>query len=101
MPLAALIYYTFGVARQGYAGLHGNVAYVEGTPVVGLRSNLWGDDTPYFDRCAAGLGMKETEGRLQIVREGKCPSRAPGGQPVAWERAQLAQCKRQPIEPTR
>lgn len=65
------------------------------------RSNLWGDDTPYFDRCAAGLGMKETEGRLQMVREGKCPSRAPGGQPVAWERAQLAQCKRQPIEPTR
>ena len=38
-----IIYFTFGVADQGYAGLHGNVAYTNGKPVVGLRSCLWGD----------------------------------------------------------
>merc|ERR1712196_612281 len=38
-----LIYYTFGPARMGYAGLHGNVAYVSGKPVVGARFSLWGD----------------------------------------------------------
>lgn len=43
--IAGIVYFTFGVASQGYAGLHGNVAYVNGTPVVGLRSNLWGDAT--------------------------------------------------------
>ena len=41
--VAAIVYFTFGVADQGYSGLHGNVAYVHGTPVVGLRKNLWGD----------------------------------------------------------
>ena len=48
LPLAmqaavdAIVYFTFGVADQGYAGLHGNVAYVNNKPVIGLRSNLWG-----------------------------------------------------------
>jgi hypothetical protein len=32
-----IVYFTFGVASQGYAGLHGNVDYVAKTPVVGLR----------------------------------------------------------------
>ena len=41
--VSAVVYFTFGVADQGYSGLHGNVAYVHGTPVVGLRKNLWGD----------------------------------------------------------
>lgn len=38
----AIVYFTFGVADQGYAGLHGNVAYVNEKPVVALRSCLWG-----------------------------------------------------------
>ena len=33
----SIVYFTFGVADQGYSGLHGNVAYVNGKPVVGLR----------------------------------------------------------------
>jgi len=37
------IYFTFGAERMGYAGLHGNVAYVAGKPVVGARLSLWGD----------------------------------------------------------
>jgi hypothetical protein len=39
------------------------------------RSNLWGADARYFDRCAAGLGMRETEMRLDLVRQGQCPPR--------------------------
>jgi hypothetical protein len=39
----SIVYFTFGVADQGYAGLHGNVAYVNDKPVVGLRSCLWGN----------------------------------------------------------
>ena len=42
---AAIVYLTFGAARMGYAGLHGNVAYLDGTPVVGARLSLWGDAT--------------------------------------------------------
>ena len=53
------------------------------------RSHLWGDDTPYFDRCAAGLGMKETEGRLERVTDGTCkPRKSDDGSvmaPAAWE----------------
>jgi hypothetical protein len=40
-----IVYMTFGAARMGYAGLHGNVAYVGGKPVVGTRLSLWGDAT--------------------------------------------------------
>lgn len=43
-----IVYFTFGVADQGYAGLHGNVAWIKGVgggssskPVVGLRSCIW------------------------------------------------------------
>ena len=54
------------------------------------RQNIWGEDARYFDRCAAGLGMKETEGRLQLTRQGDCPAR-PGRVPVDWELHQLAQ----------
>jgi hypothetical protein len=42
--IQGLIYFTFGPARMGYAGLHGNVAYIQGKPVVGARLSLWGDD---------------------------------------------------------
>ena len=68
--------------------------------VLCRRSNLWGDGTPYFDRCAAGLGMKETEMRLDLVKEGRCNT-SPDQQPAAWELAQCAQCTLQPIEPSR
>ena len=46
----SMVYFTFGVAAQGYAGLHGNVAYVHGKPVVGLRKNLWGGDPASKDK---------------------------------------------------
>ena len=63
------------------------------------RSNLWGENAWYFDRCAAGLGMKETEGRLGLVSQEKCPYGAKGGwtqaagplPPAAWELRQLQQ----------
>lgn len=60
------------------------------------RSNLWGDDAAYFDRCAAGLGIAETEGRLGLVKDGTCPSRMLSDgvtprQPAPWEARQLKQ----------
>ena len=64
------------------------------------RSNVWGDNDRYFDRCAAGLGIKETEGRLGLVASAKCSSqvvgvRADGGDllapPKAWEARQQQQ----------
>ena len=59
------------------------------------RSNLWGDSARYFDRCAAGLGMKETEMRLDKVKTGDCkPTVDEDGNsvpPAPWERWQLAQ----------
>ena len=54
------------------------------------RSNLWGEHARYFDRCAAGLGMRETEGRLDLVRSNECPTRA-NRRPAAWEAHQLLQ----------
>lgn len=42
--VAAISYLTFGAERFGYAGLHGNVAYLGGKPVVGVRLSLWGDE---------------------------------------------------------
>ncbi|KAL1508522.1 hypothetical protein AB1Y20_004622 [Prymnesium parvum] len=53
------------------------------------RSNLFGDDERYFDRCAAGLGIKETEERMAKVVNGECPA-LPKRLP-AWERWQQAQ----------
>ena len=44
----------------------------------------------YFDRCAAGLGIKETEMRLQSVSSGKCASN-PKQWAAAWELQQLDQ----------
>ena len=44
-PVEAISYLTFGAERFGYAALHGNVAYLEGKPVVGVRLSLWGDET--------------------------------------------------------
>ena len=38
----AIFYYTYGA---GYSGLRGNVAYVNGKPVIGGRRSLWGDGT--------------------------------------------------------
>ena len=42
--VAAISYLTFGAERFGYAGLHGNVAYLGDKPVVGVRLSLWGDE---------------------------------------------------------
>ena len=42
------------------------------------RSNVWGDGARYFDRCAAGLGIKETEGRLGLVATGQCSAQVVG-----------------------
>ena len=59
------------------------------------RSNLWGEDARYFDRCAAGLGVKETEARLEKVRTRECaPATLLGGAPKPpqdWELRQLHQ----------
>ena len=59
------------------------------------RSNLWGEDARYFDRCAAGLGIKEAEGRLDLVRRGECsPGVTAEGDPLPpaeWETRQLQQ----------
>ena len=41
--IEAAIYFTFGPAQMGYAGLHGTVSYVHGKPVVGGRLSLWGN----------------------------------------------------------
>ena len=54
------------------------------------RSNLWGDDAYYFDRCAAGRGMKEREERRRVGKEGKCKP-VPGREPAPWELQQLRQ----------
>lgn len=52
----SLVYFTFGVASQGYAGLHGNVAYINNKPVIGLRKNLWSGDPSSKDKLEpAGL----------------------------------------------
>ena len=51
----------------------------------------------YFDRCAAGLGIKETEGRLELVRSGECTPRLASEkprvvvEPAEWELRQLHQ----------
>ena len=59
------------------------------------RSNVWGEHARYFDRCAAGLGIKETESRLAQVQRGDClPQHTPSGSlaaPAAWEARQLIQ----------
>ncbi len=41
--VASSVYFTFGKAQNGYAGLHGNVDYLAGKPIVGARMNLWGN----------------------------------------------------------
>ena len=40
LQVDAAVYFTFGAARFGYAGLHGNVAYINRKPVVGPRLSL-------------------------------------------------------------
>ena len=82
-------YFTFGVADQGYAGLHGNVAYVGGKPVVGLRSCLWGDG-------AAG----DKVGVPGLVRElqGEPPPPAPPPAAGAHPAGSAAQGPRRPAE---
>lgn len=59
------------------------------------RSNLWGDEQRWFDRCAAGLGMIETEARLDRIKDGTCHARTePNGAPTPpapWESHWLRQ----------
>jgi len=47
--------------------------------------HVWGENTRYFDRCAAGLGMIDAEHRLAKVMSGKC-KRTEGTEPAEWER---------------
>ena len=54
------------------------------------HSNLWGDGTRYFDRCAAGLGITDAEERLEKVMHGECKA-SPTKSPAAWEQRQLSQ----------
>jgi hypothetical protein len=64
------------------------------------HSNLWGKYDRYFGRCAAGLGIKETEHRLIQVKNGECMARstADGKQmaPAPWEMRQLEQARPRP-----
>ena len=46
--------------------------------------NVWGENTRYFDRCAAGLGMIDAEHRIEKVMSGKCKT-THGKSPAAWE----------------
>ena len=59
------------------------------------HSNVWGENDRYFERCAAGLGIKETEVRLQQVIDGTCKPAitADGSQkpPADWELRELQQ----------
>ena len=53
--IKGVVYFTFGAERMGYAGLHGNVAYLHGKPIVGARLSLWGDATSGDKVGVAGL----------------------------------------------
>lgn len=59
------------------------------------KSNLWGPEVRYFDRCASGLGMVETEARLDLVRNGECKRRKDAAglprMPADWELYWLSQ----------
>ena len=66
------------------------------------HANVWGATDRYFDRCAAGLGIKETELRLEKVKRRQCEavggSASRGGAvgsasppAAAWELRQLQQ----------
>jgi hypothetical protein len=59
----AIVYFTFGNATQGYAGLHGNVAYESEKPIIGLRKNLWGGDPSSKDK----LEPKELVEQLKLL----------------------------------
>lgn len=54
------------------------------------KANVWGPEARYFDRCAAGLGMKETENRRLTVADGTC-KRDPAKGPAEWETYWLKQ----------
>ena len=54
------------------------------------HQNVWGVDDVYFDRCAAGLGISDSEKRLEKVMNGHCqPTRLK--EPAAWEKWQMQQ----------
>lgn len=55
-----------------------------------MRSDAWTENDPVFARCAAGLGIQESEWRLDMVKRGDCEAR---GQMAQWERNQLALVK--------
>lgn len=80
-----LIYFTFGKASDGYAGMRGNVDFVGDTPVVGLRLNLWDDAASGVKVGVDGLVrelQKLPKGRrdvhaysIVVVHMGTSPSR--------------------------
>ena len=55
-----------------------------------VHQNVWNEDSRYFDRCAAGLGMIDAMERMAKVLTGDCPV-TPNKPPAAWERHQLQQ----------
>ena len=55
----SLVYFTFGVASQGYAGLHGNIAYINNKPIIGLRKNLWSGDPSSKDKLEPAELVKQ------------------------------------------
>lgn len=44
-----------------------NRGYSSAEEFLCKHSNMWGENDFFFDRCAAGLGIKETEDRLEII----------------------------------
>ena len=61
--IEAIVYFTFGNASQGYAGLHGNIFYESNKPIIGLRKNLWGGDPSSKDK----LEPKELVEELKLL----------------------------------
>jgi len=63
--IEAIVYFTFGNASQGYAGLHGNIFYESNKPIIGLRKNLWGGDPSSKDK----LDPKELVEELKLFHQ--------------------------------
>mmetsp|Transcript_56357 Transcript_56357/g.111874 ORF Transcript_56357/g.111874 Transcript_56357/m.111874 type:complete len:618 (-) Transcript_56357:1473-3326(-) len=53
--------------------------------------NVWSENSRYFARCAAGLGMMDAEHRIAKVKSGDCKMRTHGKEPANWELRQLNQ----------
>eukprot|EP00966_Prymnesium_polylepis_P102211 2367115-Prymnesium_polylepis.1 len=54
------------------------------------HQHVWSENTRYFDRCAAGLGIMDSEHRLEQVMAGECDV-TKGKSPDPWELFQFQQ----------